>query len=100
MKRFILFIAIILAFTSCGDSPTQSSPIITYFNSSSYTITLNENVTLSWDVNDSTSVRITGVGDVPSKGSVTVTPRVTTTYTMNASNQNALVQQSLTITVR
>jgi hypothetical protein len=76
------------------------SPIIVYFNSSSYSIVSSDNVTLSWDVNDATSVRISGIGDTPLKGSVIVSPKITTIYTMSASNKNALVQQTLTITVK
>lgn len=104
MKKIILLVALVLVMVSCGgkNSFMGGSPIIISFSSSSYSLSslLGETAILSWDVNDATTVRITSVGDVPLKGSLTVFPRVTTTYNLSASNKNALVQQSLTVVVK
>lgn len=41
---------------------------------------------LSWDTRNAVKVVITGVGEVPLSGEVTVNPTVTTTYTLNATD--------------
>lgn len=49
-----------------------------------------ESVTLTWDTEGASSVEISGLGPVAAKGSVTVTPARSTTYTLTASQRDAL----------
>jgi len=96
-KIYVLGLACILLI-SCTEkkgSPTgptdlaeKSKPIITYFTATPSTIKLGENSTLSWKVNNSTSVEIDeGIGKVSPTGSVEVSPLQTTTYTLTAKNR-------------
>src|SRR6185437_12449026 len=62
-------------------------PVITSFTASPLSITSGQSSTLSWTVTGSTSITISsGIGDVTGKTSIVVSPTVTTTYTLTASN--------------
>jgi hypothetical protein len=82
--------------------PTPTTlPVINSFNASPSSISLGGSATLNWSVTNVTSVYINqGVGIVDSSGNITVSPPMTTTYTLAASNANgfltahALVQVS------
>lgn len=101
MKKALVLVIVFLSLTACHHkNPMSTSPIIAYFSADSYNLVLGNSAILSWDVSDADSVRITGVGDVPHKGTVTVSPKLTTSYSISANNKYSLVQQSLTITVR
>lgn len=54
--------------------------------------------TLSWRVVNATSITISGLGSVPASGSRPVSPTVTTTYTLTASN--AVNSETASVTVR
>tara|TARA_A200000113_G_scaffold225674_2_gene247395 strand:- start:1039 stop:2607 length:1569 start_codon:yes stop_codon:yes gene_type:complete len=49
------------------------------------TIIQGQSATLSWSISNSTSRSLSGVGNIASNGSLTVTPSSTTTYTITAS---------------
>lgn len=80
-------------------SPTAVT--ITSFTASPATITAGQCTTLSWSVQNATSVAITpNVGNVDARtGSVTVCPTATTTYTLTANNANGPATVNTTVTV-
>jgi hypothetical protein len=92
-KIYVLGLACILLI-SCGEkfsSPTQpfdppsDDPIISYFTATPSTIKLGEKSTLSWKVDNCTSVEIDGgIGEVSPTGSIEVSPLETTTYKLTA----------------
>jgi len=94
-KIYVLGLACILLI-SCSEKsalPTQPldprtiDPNISYFTATPSTIKLGEKSTLSWEVNNSTSVEIDeGIGLVSPTGSIEVSPLKTTTYTLLAKN--------------
>jgi hypothetical protein len=94
-KIYFLGLACILLI-SCGKkagSPTgptdmpSNNPIISYFTATPSTIKLGEKSTLSWKVDNCTSVEIdVGIGKVTSTDSIEVSPSETTTYTLTAEN--------------
>jgi len=98
MKKLFLLVAV-LAMTSCK-AFSSPSPVIVYFSTDAASVVLGNSATLSWEVTNADSVRISSIGDLPKKGTTIVAPRVTTVYNLSANNSNSLVQQSLTITVK
>ena len=106
-KIYILGFACILLI-SCskhGGSPTgptdlaaRSKPIISYFTATPSTIKLGEKSTLSWKVDNCTSVEIDGgIGEVSPTGSIEVSPLQTTTYTLSALNKYKSEFQEVTV---
>ncbi len=74
-------------------------PTITSFGASATPINLGSSSTLSWSVSGATSLSIDqGIGSV-SGGSIGVTPTVTTTYTLTASNAWGTATRSVMVTV-
>jgi hypothetical protein len=73
--------------------PTPTGlPIINSFNASPSSISPGDSATLNWSVTNATSVYIThGVGTVDSSGSIIVSPPMTTTYILAASNANGFL---------
>jgi hypothetical protein len=89
---------------NASTSVTTSSPtavVINSFNASPATITAGQCTTLSWSVQNATSVAITpNVGNVDARtGSVSVCPTATTTYTLTANNANGPASVTTTVTV-
>ena len=94
-KIYALGLACILLI-SCGEkfsSPTQpidppsDDPIISYFTATPSSIKLGEKCTLSWKVDNCTSVEIdVGIGKVSPTGSIELSPLETTTYTLSTKN--------------
>ncbi|MCK6549686.1 pre-peptidase C-terminal domain-containing protein [Myxococcota bacterium] len=75
-------------------------PEITRFVALPMTIAPGGSADLDWDTNDATGVTIdNGVGAQPAKGTVTVSPARTTTYTLTALGNNTAVTAQVTITV-
>lgn len=81
--------------------PEEGAPVINSFSSNPATISPGESATLTWDVTDAETLRISPeVGDVSSEISATVSPSATTTYTLEAVSLNGLTDTaSLTVTV-
>jgi hypothetical protein len=77
------------------------APVITSFTASPGTIVSGGTSTLSWEVDDATSVSIDNdVGSVnPSSGTEVVSPDETTEYTLTATNSGGSVTESVTVTV-
>jgi hypothetical protein len=85
-------------------SVTTSSPTavtIVSFTASPASITAGQCTTLSWSVQNATSVAITpNVGNVDARtGSISVCPTATTTYTLTANNANGPASVTTTVTV-
>lgn len=88
--------------TGVVPAPTPTGlPVINSFTASPPIISLGNSTNLTWNVTNAASVSINnGVGAVGSSGSTFVSPSITTTYTLTASNANgsltatALVQVS------
>ena len=107
MKRFVLVMCLILAVVfgvSCKSSPTTPPvkilPTISNFTASPTTIQSGGSSTLSWTVKDATSITIDqGIGTVSATGTRSVSPTVTTTYTMTASNSEGQKTASCIVTV-
>jgi hypothetical protein len=70
---------------------------IQFFIANPSTITSGQASTLQWGTANATTVNISGLGNVPLSGTQSVSPTVTTTYTLTASN--ATSNQVLTATV-
>ncbi len=95
-KIYTLGLACILLI-SCGKKgglptgptdPPSLNPNIVYFTASPSTIKLGEKSTLSWKVDNCTSVEIdVGIGKVSPTGSTEVSPLESTTYTLKANYQ-------------
>jgi hypothetical protein len=79
---------------------TNQAPIIDIIHSSPDTISPGESATIQWYVTDATAVYISGVGSVPSSGSIAVSPLSTTTYYLTANNVFGIASRSVTVTVK
>jgi len=83
-----------------GCSPAPVTPIINSFSVLPTTIDEGDSSTLSWSVTDAISVTINqGIGSVASTGTTSVSPAMTTTYTLTATNTAGSVTAVTTITV-
>jgi hypothetical protein len=79
--------------------PTGASPQISSFTASSTSVSVGTPVTLSWQVNGASYIIVSPqVGAVRST-SVVVTPALTTTYTLYATNAFGRTTSTVTITV-
>lgn len=96
-KILVLFCIILVSvlMTGCdGDLP-----IVNIFSADPSTINPGESSTLSWDVSKADTVTITPGGTVASSGSTPVSPVVTTTYTLIATNSAGSVTATATVNV-
>jgi len=95
-----LFFAMIVLILVAGCGPTPTAPIINSFLADPPSIIEGESSTLSWSVTDATTVIIdNGIGSIALTGITTVSPIITTTYTLTASNTAGSIIASTTITV-
>ncbi len=77
--------------------PTGAAPTITSFTASSSTISAGGSTTLSWAGNNASYYVVSPQVGAVRGTSITVSPAVTTTYTLYATNQFG--QQTKTVTV-
>jgi hypothetical protein len=70
---------------------------VQFFIANPSTITAGQSSTLQWGTSNATTVNISGLGNVALSGSQSVSPTVTTTYTLTATN--ATSNQVMTATV-
>jgi hypothetical protein len=75
-------------------------PFIDIFNVTPKTITAGGSATLQWYVSGASSVSISGIGNVPSSGSIAISPSSTTTYNLTARNYFGIRTASVTIQVQ
>lgn len=66
--------------------PKPIRPVINYFSANPARIIAGSASTLSWSVLDASNVMIDGIGSVSPSGSISVSPRTTTVFTLRASN--------------
>lgn len=77
-----------------------ADPMIASFSADHVAIVSGVPVTLTWQIFNGTSASVSGVGSVDeSSGSTVVNPTTTTTYTLNALNNDGSDQASVTVTV-
>jgi len=75
-------------------------PDVNSFAASRPMIRMGESVTLSWAVSGATAIAIDhGIGSVPERGSVVVSPVVTTTYGLMATGGGGTASAGVTVTV-
>jgi len=75
------------AAVNVGSGTTAGQPLIITFSANPTTINKGQSSTLSWQVQNATTVTISPtVGNVAENGSQSVSPATTTTYTLTASN--------------
>jgi len=97
-KILVLFciVAVLVLMTGCDGA----QPIVNVFSAVPSTINQGESSTLSWDVSNATTVTIAPeVGTVALIGSVSVSPEVTTDYTLIATNSGGSITATVTVTV-
>ena len=82
-----------------NSAPTGSAPSINSFTASASTVASGTSVTLSWSTSNDSYDFIDKLGGVRG-GSITITPTATTTYTLNATNQNGRTTKQVTVTVQ
>lgn len=80
-------------------SPVGVAPRIIAFTAAPTTITVGQSSTLTWNVENATSVEITGLGTVAATGSAPVSPTTTTTYVLTARNASGQSTANASITV-
>lgn len=77
----------------------KAPAVINSFEASEEEINKGDAVTLAWDVSDATSVSINS-SEVKTKDSMTVTPKETSTYVLEATGEDGkIVSESITVTV-
>ena len=84
-----------------GAAITKDPPAITTFSASSNSITLGDNITLTWDISGARAISISpDVGAVPAKGWKMVIPTATnSTYKLSAVNTFGTETAEVTVTV-
>jgi len=78
---------------------TVPAPRVLGFTANPTTITAGQSSTLTWSVENADTVEISGIGNVPTSGSQSVSPTTTTTYVLTARNRTGMVQANAPITV-
>lgn len=76
------------------------APVIQSFTATPSTIQITQGSVLAWVVTGADVVTITGVGNVPPTGQITVSPVATTTYVLAATKGNQTVTKQVTVTVQ
>ncbi len=83
--------------------PGDGAPVISSFTASPTSVITGDFVTLSWEVTNAETIRLTpdsGQGDLSAQTGVTITPTATTTYTLEAVSSSGLNDTaSVTVTV-
>jgi hypothetical protein len=100
MKRFVVLLLLSLVLVACRTDPPASAPTISAFSATPGTLEPDSTSTLSWQVSgvDTLVVKPDNV-DVTGKTSLEVSPFVTTTYTLTATNAVGNTEAQTTITV-
>jgi len=85
---------------TCYPDEYGPQPPIVSMNVAPSTIQGGQSATLSWTTNNADTVSISpGIGTVAASDSMTVSPAVTTTYTLTATNANGSQQATAMLTV-
>lgn len=87
-------------FTATAIAPPTVAPVINYFTGSPTSILSGASSVISWSTTGATTVSINqAIGTVAAIGTTTVSPVVTTVYTLTATNSAGTVTRNGTITV-
>jgi hypothetical protein len=83
-----------------GSTPPAGIPVINSFTASPANVLFGGSTTLSWNVSGATSIAIDhGIGVVNPSGSKSISPVISTTYLMTASNAAGWVTQTVAVHV-
>ena len=82
-----------------GSKAHAAPPVISSFVTDQATLQLGDSATLSWSVQNFDSLAVNGTDLDPGTTSLPVTPLVTTTYTLVATNVDGDTSASVTVTV-
>jgi hypothetical protein len=86
--------------TTSVTTTTPAQTAILQFTANPASITQGQSSTLTWVVQNATSVNISGIGSVnANSGSLSVSPTTTTTYTLTATGASGTATQSVTVSV-
>ncbi len=98
-KLGLLSVGLIFSLAACDLLP-GGGPTISSFTATPSTIMPGDSSTLTWSVDSPTSISISGgVGDVTNDTSATVTPSMTTEYTLTATSTEGTSTRKTTVTV-
>ncbi|GAG70644.1 unnamed protein product [marine sediment metagenome] len=97
-KILVLFSIVVVSVLMVGCNG-GALPIVNIFSASPSTINQGESSTLTWNVYEADTVTITSIGTVTSSGSTSVSPAVTTVYTLTATNSAGSVTATATVNV-
>ena len=98
-KLGLLSVGLIFSLAACDLLP-GGGPTISSFTATPSTIMSGDSSTLTWSVDSPTSISISGgVGDVTNDASATVTPSMTTEYTLTATSATGTSTRKTTVTV-
>jgi len=85
---------------SGASAPAASLPVVNFFTASPSSVTAGSVAVLSWNVSNATSVSINpGVGTFASSGTTIVSPVVSTTYILTATNAAGSTTETTQVTV-
>jgi len=85
---------------TCTVTLVLNPPTIDYFTATPAAIKLDDPSTLTWSVQNATTVTIdNGVGTVAATGSTDVTPQVDTTYTLTATNVDGTATETAQVAI-
>lgn len=86
--------------TTTAKTPQPPSPAPTAtLSASPATIQQGQSSTLSWQTSNASEITIEGLGTVPASGSRTVTPNITTNYTLTAKGPGGMQDANASVTV-
>ncbi len=101
-RYLFIFPILLVAFAAgCGRGlgVTPTRPVVT-LNATPASLSSGQNATLTWSATNATSVQIdNGIGSVAMSGSMTVSPKQTTTYTITATGSGETTSAQATVTV-
>jgi hypothetical protein len=82
-----------------GKAPTGPAVEIVRFEAEPATLQAGQQATLHWEVRNAYSLTIDGLGAVATRGSQTLTPKTTTTYTLHVTGTGGAKTATATITI-
>ena len=99
-NHLLLFFAIIFFLCLFGcNGINHTEPIIHFFTADTFTITEGDSITLNWEVTEATAVTIEpNIGLIDLSGSLLVSPVITTTYILTATNSCGQIFSPVSIT--
>lgn len=104
LTRLRLALALLLGLwtlLACNPPPALERPVIQSFTADPSTIDAGGSSTLSWEVEGADGLTLEPGGlDVSGEASTVVSPLVTTSYTLSATNAAGSSEKSVTVTVR